>query len=181
MSWKCTRCDLCLRANSLPPVGYRSSDIMLIFHYPNYYDNKYNNIVGSDRGKLVLHLLNEVALTLDNVYITSAIKCRPTITITDYQSDTCSNLYLKKELNLVKPKIIVVFDSRTMEMLSKLTNTEFNTLGNFATTKDYVIFRVKGLHKALNDKDLTFVRSKFSEIISLYKKYINPYHLINKS
>ncbi len=69
-------------------------------------------------GKKLSTALESVGITRDEVYITNIVKCRPpnNRVPTTNERDTCKD-YLKKEIEIIKPKIICI-----------LGNTAFGSL-----------------------------------------------------
>lgn len=175
--WKCTECDLCMRSSSLPPVGNKLADIMLILNHPDYYENKSNEVLNSPKGDHIQLILNSIGLNKDLIYITYITKCKPIDFATDYQIHNCSNLYLKKELKKVKPKIIITFDYNVIVNLNKVLNINLHTFDWYQTTKDYVIFHMPNPVKYSKQGENAYPIDKAKPIGIFYKKFINPFHL----
>lgn len=175
--WKCTKCDLCIRSNSLPPVGQQTSDIMLILNHPDYYENKHNKALDSPRGNHLVSILKTFGLSEYNVYTTYVTKCKPEDIATPHQLDVCTSAYLNWELQNVKPKIIITFHREVISNLSKLLNVTLNEYSEFQTSKNYAIFLMPNPVKYSKTGDNRYPMDKFEGIIRFYQKYINPYHL----
>ena len=105
----CSRCDLCrTRNNVVIGVGCKDADIMLIGEGPGEQEDiKGEPFVGA-AGKLLDDMLSIIDLNRDNIYIANIVKCRPPYNRdpSDEEQDACIG-YLRNQVGLVKPKIIV--------------------------------------------------------------------------
>ncbi|AJM92270.1 uracil-DNA glycosylase [Nitrosopumilus piranensis] len=139
---ECTKCDLCkTRTNSVPGKGNFQSEVVFVGEAPGRNEDKNGEPFVGVAGKKLSAALEEAGVSRDEVYITNVVKCRPPnnrVPSTKERS-TCQE-YLKKEISIIKPKIICV-----------LGNTAFNSiLGGSEITK----FRGKLVRK---DKQLYFL------------------------
>ncbi len=105
----CTRCDLHRsRTNAVPGEGPADANVMLIGEAPGYWeDQKGRPFVGA-AGKYLTELLGTAGLKRDDVFIGNILKCRPpgNRDPTDEEIEACSP-YLKKQIQIIKPKLIV--------------------------------------------------------------------------
>ena len=132
---QCTKCELSeTRNNSVPGKGNFKSDVIFVGEAPGKNEDMKGEPFIGIAGKKLSIALENVGITRDDVYITNIVKCRPpknrVPTITE--RDTCKN-YLKKEIEIIKPKIICI-----------LGNTAFNSLLN---GKEIIKFRGKIVRK----------------------------------
>ena len=115
----CTKCELSVtRNNAVPGKGNYKSDVIFVGEAPGKNeDMKGEPFIGVAGNKLSV-ALESAGITRDQVYITNIVKCRPpkNRVPTTIERNTCQN-YLKKEIEIIKPKIICV-----------LGNTAFNSL-----------------------------------------------------
>ena len=132
---QCTKCELSkTRNNSVPGKGNFKSDVIFVGEAPGKNeDMKGEPFIGIAEKKLSIALEN-AGITRDDVYITNIVKCRPpkNRVPTTNERDTCQN-YLKKEIEIIKPKIICI-----------LGNTAFNSL---LDGKEIIKFRGKIVRK----------------------------------
>ena len=116
---ECTKCELSeTRNNAVPGKGNYKSDVIFVGEAPGKNeDMKGEPFIGVAGNKLSV-ALESAGITRDQVYITNIVKCRPpkNRVPTTIERNTCQN-YLKKEIEIIKPKIICV-----------LGNTAFNSL-----------------------------------------------------
>ena len=107
---ECTKCDLCkTRTNSVPGKGSTKSDVIFVGEAPGRNEDlKGEPFVGSAGKKLSVALENS-GVSREDVYITNTVKCRPpqNRVPTVSEKNTCQD-YLRKEIELIKPKIICV-------------------------------------------------------------------------
>ena len=132
---QCTKCELSeTRNNSVPGKGNFKSDVIFVGEAPGKNEDMKGEPFIGIAGKKLSIALENAGITRDDVYITNIVKCRPpknrVPTITE--RDTCKN-YLKKEIEIIKPKIICI-----------LGNTAFNSLLN---GKEIIKFRGKIVRK----------------------------------
>lgn len=139
---KCTKCDLCkTRTNSVPGKGNFQSDVIFVGEAPGRNEDKNGEPFVGAAGKKLSAALEGAGISREEVYITNVVKCRPpnNRVPNTKERDTCKE-YLKKEISVIKPKIICV-----------LGNTAFNSiLGGSEITK----FRGKIVRK---DNQLYFL------------------------
>ena len=132
---KCTKCELSeTRNNSVPGKGNYKADVIFVGEAPGKNEDVNGEPFIGIAGKKLTMALESAGVTREEVYITNIVKCRPpknrVPTITE--RDTCKN-YLKKEIEIIKPKIICI-----------LGNTAFNSLLN---GKEIIKFRGKIVRK----------------------------------
>ena len=139
---ECTKCDLCkTRTNSVPGKGNFQSDVIFVGEAPGRNEDQRGEPFVGVAGKKLSAALEGAGISREEVYITNVVKCRPpnNRVPNTKERDTCKE-YLKKEIAIIKPKIICV-----------LGNTAFNSiLGGSEITK----FRGKIVRK---DNQLYFL------------------------
>ena len=139
---QCTKCELSkTRNNSVPGKGNFKSDIIFVGEAPGKNEDMKGEPFIGIAGKKLSIALENAGITRDDVYITNIVKCRPpkNRVPTTNERDTCQN-YLKKEIEIIKPKIICI-----------LGNTAFNSL---LDGKEIIKFRGKIVRK---DNQLYFL------------------------
>ena len=106
----CKKCKLCkTRTNVVFGEGNKNADLMFIGEGPGA-DEDYSGIpfVGK-AGKLMNMAFQGIGINREEVYIANIVKCRPPSNRNPEQdeADACMN-YLRNQVILVKPKIIVL-------------------------------------------------------------------------
>ena len=106
----CTECRLAQgRTNAVPGEGAPDADVMFIGEGPGYYEDQQGRPFVGAAGKFLDELLAGIGLARKDVYITNTVKCRPPDN-RDPQTDeldTCESLYLRRQLQLVNPTLLV--------------------------------------------------------------------------
>jgi len=127
----CTLCPLSQgRTHVVFGVGDPDADLMLVGEAPGYHEDQQGEPFVGPAGKLLDRLLADIGRKRSQVYIANVLKCRPPGNRDPLQPeiDACSD-YLRRQLALVDPKVVV-------------------TLGNFSTRlllkRDVGISRLRG-------------------------------------
>lgn len=180
----CTKCDLCIsRKQVVKGTGAFQSDIMLIGEAPGYYEDKLGIPFCGQAGTHLTKYLKAANMPRENIYITNICKCRPPYnrTPTEIESYICSRLYLTKEIQTLKPKLVLLLGNtalRTITNNSYLNVTSFDkwfkmnsNIWYLATVHPSAALRNKEYRPKLYQD---FIR--FAEV---YKQLINPFHKIN--
>ena len=116
---ECTKCELsATRNNAVPGKGNYKSDVIFVGEAPGKNEDMKGEPFIGVAGNKLSSALESAGITRDQVYITNIVKCRPpkNRVPTTIERNTCQN-YLKKEIEIIKPKIICI-----------LGNTAFNSL-----------------------------------------------------
>ena len=105
----CTACELCQRRkNVVFGVGNQNADIVFVGEGPGEQEDlKGEPFVGA-AGKLLDDMISIIDLDRTNCYIANIVKCRPPHNRDplETEQDACIG-YLRNQVALVKPKIIV--------------------------------------------------------------------------
>ena len=106
----CTRCGLCeTRHNVVFGVGREQADVMLVGEGPGEQEDLKGEPFVGPAGKLLDDMLSIIDLyRQENCYIANIVKCRPPRNRDplETEQDACIG-YLRNQVALVKPKIIV--------------------------------------------------------------------------
>lgn len=108
----CRSCQKCrlweLRNNVVIGKGNPKADIMLVGEGPGQQEDLQGEPFVGPAGQLLDKMLASVGLSLENVYITNIVKCRPpgNRDPSDDEKEACLN-YLRYQLKLIEPKIVV--------------------------------------------------------------------------
>ena len=127
----CQKCKLCKnRTNIVFGVGNKKADIMFIGEGPGADEDRLGEPFVGRAGKLMNMGLEAIGLKREELYIANIVKCRPPGNRNPEadEATACLN-YLRNQVILVKPKIIVLLGSVALQ----------NILG-----KDYKITASRG-------------------------------------
>jgi uracil-DNA glycosylase len=105
----CTKCRLHSGRNKFVfGTGNSNADVLVIGEGPGAEEDKQGLPFVGRAGKLLTDMLKAIKFEREEVYIGNVIKCRPPENRTPMQDemDTCIP-YLKKQVELIKPKLIL--------------------------------------------------------------------------
>ena len=113
----CKKCKLCNnRTNIVFGVGNKNADIMFIGEGPGADEDKQGIPFVGRAGKLMDKAFEGLGIDRSSVYIANIVKCRPPqnrVPESD-EAEACLN-YLRNQVILVKPKIIVLLGSTALK------------------------------------------------------------------
>ena len=109
----CNKCKLCkTRQNIVFGVGNKNADIMFIGEGPGADEDRLGEPFVGRAGKLMNMAFQAIGLKKNEVYIANIVKCRPPANRNPEEDEAFSCLnYLRNQVMLVKPKIIVLLGS----------------------------------------------------------------------
>ncbi len=114
-----------LRDGSLPLVGANlvfgegdpSSEVIFIGEAPGFYEDREGRPFVGRAGKLLDQLLKEIGWERDSVYITNIVKRRPPENRDPLPEEvTAYYPYLKKQIDIIAPKLIVTLGRFSMNV-----------------------------------------------------------------
>ena len=110
---QCKKCKLCQNRNNVVfGTGNKQADLMFIGEGPGADEDMQGIPFVGKAGKLMDMAFEAIGLNRDEVYIANIVKCRPPSNRNpqDDEAMACLN-YLRNQVILVKPKIIVLLGS----------------------------------------------------------------------
>lgn len=110
---QCRKCKLCQnRTNVVFGTGNKQADLMFIGEGPGADEDKQGIPFVGKAGKLMNMAFEAIGLKREDVYIANIVKCRPpgNRNPEDDEVTACLN-YLRNQVILVKPKIVVLLGS----------------------------------------------------------------------
>lgn len=170
----CKKCKLCTnRTNIVFGTGNKNADVMFIGEGPGADEDRQGEPFVGKAGQLMDKAFQALEINRDEVYIANIVKCRPPQNRVpeEDEAQACLN-YLRNQVILVKPKIIVLLGN------TALKNILGNEYGITATRGKWIekkgILYMPTWHPAalLRDeakkidfwKDLKKVREKATEL-----------------
>ena len=138
----CQKCNLCkARQNIVFGVGNKNATIMFIGEGPGADEDRLGEPFVGRAGQLMNMAFKMVGINRENVYIANIVKCRPPQNRNPKEDEATACLdYLRNQVVLVKPKIIVLLGSVALK----------NILG-----KEYGITASRG--KWIEKKGITYM------------------------
>lgn len=116
---KCNKCKLCrTRNNTVFGQGNKNSKIMFIGEAPGGDEDLTGKPFVGKAGKLMNEAFKGIGINRDDVYIANIIKCRPPNNRNpEYDEvNACIN-YLRNQVMLIKPEIIVLLGSVALKSI----------------------------------------------------------------
>ena len=110
---RCEKCGLCKgRTNTVFGVGNENADIMFIGEGPGADEDREGIPFVGKAGKLMDQAFIGLGINREDVYIANIVKCRPPQNRNPEKEevDACLD-YLRNQVMLIKPKIIVLLGS----------------------------------------------------------------------
>lgn len=156
----CQHCHL--RQDAIGPTSYNgtaASPLAIVGEGPGGVEDEYGVPLVGPSGQLLDKALASVHVTRDKVYTTNIIKCRPkgNRTPTVEEGRFCAGHWLDREMELVKPRIIIALGSVALKYLYKADARITKDRGQWFTSP-YGIPAIATYHPAyllrLTGKDL---------------------------
>ena len=106
----CNKCKLCSNRNNIVfGCGNKNADLMLIGEGPGADEDIQGIPFVGKAGKLMNAAFDALGINRDDVYIANVVKCRPPNNRNPEKDEEMACLdYLRNQVILVKPKIIVL-------------------------------------------------------------------------
>lgn len=116
------QCNKCKRHQSRKQAivgrGNRSAELMFVLLSPNAIDDGSATLCDGDSGDLLTKMLAAIDIPIDDVYITSLLKCHSadTQTISPDEIQQCNN-HLSLQIQLIQPKLLIVLGEAASQSL----------------------------------------------------------------
>ena len=130
---KCLNCQACgLRRTCTQVVfgvGDPNAEVLFIGEAPGANEDQQGEPFVGRAGKLLDDMLAMIGLSRKNIYITNSVKCRPPENRDPLgeEKDACRG-YLRQQVRLMKPKIIVCLGRiSAMELISRISRSAGST------------------------------------------------------
>lgn len=170
----CNKCKLCkTRKNIVFGTGNRNADIMFIGEGPGADEDMQGEPFVGKAGKLMNMAFEALGLKREEVYIANIVKCRPPSNRNpeDDEADACLD-YLRNQVILVKPKIIVLLGSVALKNILGKEYGITSNRGKWIERKDILYMPTWHPAALLRDetkkidfiKDLSLVLEKYNRI-----------------
>ncbi len=171
----CTECKLHEGRNKFVfGTGNPNADVLVIGEGPGAEEDKQGLPFVGRAGKLLTDVLKAINFSREEVYIANVVKCRPPGNRTPLpdEMDTCLP-YLKKQIALIKPKVILCLGLTAARALLKKRDSLTNMRGRvfeFENAKVMVTYHTAALLRNPHWKrpcweDLQKFRKLYNELI----------------
>jgi len=134
LSLQIKSCDKCPlhknRKNAVPGEGNWKSKIMFIGEAPGFNEDEQGRPFVGRAGKLLEEFLSSIGKRREEVFITNVIKCRPPNNRQPEEEEIkiCTSLYLNKQIELIKPKLIVCLGNVSANYIFKKFGLKFESM-----------------------------------------------------
>lgn len=170
----CKKCKLCIgRTNIVFGTGNKEADLMFIGEGPGADEDKEGIPFVGKAGKLMNMAFEGIGIGREKVYIANIVKCRPPNNRNPEQdeAEACID-YLRNQVMLVKPKVIVLLGSVALKNILGKDYGITASRGNWIQRKGILYMPTWHPAALLRDenkkvefwKDLKQVRAKILEI-----------------
>ena len=115
----CTRCQLHeSRKQAISGRGNTGADLFFVLLAPTSIDDESGRLCDGEAGALFTRMLSAIDISIDDVYITSLLKCSvPAVhTVSAKEIQSC-NVYLQQQLQLIQPRLVVVLGETANQCL----------------------------------------------------------------
>ncbi|MBI4298810.1 MAG: uracil-DNA glycosylase [Chloroflexi bacterium] len=114
-----TTCELCIlsksRTRAVPGEGSMTPSVMFIGEGPGYHEDQQGRPFVGAAGQFLSQLLASIGMSRGDIYITNMVKCRAPNNRDPLPGEIeACRLYLDKQIELLKPKIIVTLGRHSL-------------------------------------------------------------------
>ena len=134
----CRKCKLCNnRINIVFGDGNKKADVMFIGEGPGADEDIQGLPFVGKAGKLMNNAFTGLGINREKIYIANVVKCRPPNNRTpeDIEATTCLN-YLRNQVILIKPKIIVLLGNVALKNILGKDLSITSSRGVWTTKKE---------------------------------------------
>src|SRR3989344_5785768 len=124
---KCTACPLWKGTTlAVPGEGAKDAKIMIVGEAPGEEEDRQGLPFVGRSGKLLDKMLEVAGLDRKKVFITNVVKHRPPQNRAPKASEikTCKELWLEKQIDILKPRLIIVLGRVALKTLTNETSVE---------------------------------------------------------
>ncbi len=170
----CKKCKLCMtRTNIVFGSGNKNADIMMIGEGPGADEDKEGIPFVGKAGKLMNKAFEGLEINREEIYIANIVKCRPPQNRVPEEDEARACLdYLRNQVILVKPKIIVLLGSTALKNILGKEYGITSARGKWIEKKGILYMPTWHPAALLRDenkkiefwKDLKLVKERYNEI-----------------
>ena len=140
----CHLCDLSKsRTQSMSGYGSKSAELFIIDYAVSQAQDSTNSYYAGRSGETLQNMIEKVIhVSIEDVFITHAVKCKPLHTNMPSSSEynSCKN-YLFSQLKFIKPKVIITLGENAYTHLTGDTNFQ-NVRGHVIDYKGYKLIPI---------------------------------------
>lgn len=153
----CHLCDLSKsRTQSMSGYGNENADVMIIDFSVSINEDSTNSYYSGRSGEILENMIKNVLnLSIDEVYFTHAVKCKPLNSNIPSSSewDSCKE-YLFRQIEFIKPKIVITLGEDAYAKVTSENDNFQSVRGHVIDFKDYKLIPIyHPNHLLRNPKD----------------------------
>jgi len=134
----CQKCKLA-KSKKILGEGSISSDIVLVGESPGEQEEKTGKLFVGKSGELLTDILTIVGISRKDIYITNIVKCHPPNNEVTTDSALSCQSWLFKELEIIKPKIIIPLGAFATSFFIKDMSKISDVRGKWIQCGDYKV------------------------------------------
>lgn len=157
---QCEKCDLSkTRKNIVMGHGNRCANIVFIGEAPGRLEDIQGKPFVGTAGRILDNILKSMKLNREDVFITNIVKCRPpdNRNPTEEEISACSP-YLDKELDVIKPKVIIPMGTFATRYILEKNGIEFKSMfkhhGVMFRVRDTIVYPLYHPASLIYNKEL---------------------------
>jgi len=152
----CHLCDLSKsRTQSMLGFGNKNADLMFIDFSVSLSDDNTNSYYSGRSGDTLKNMIEKVlGLSINDVFYTHAIKCKPlnSNVPSDSEFDSCKN-YMYSQIKFVKPKVIVTLGEEAYAKVTSENDNFTSVRGHVIDFKEYKLIPIYHPNHLLRNPD----------------------------
>lgn len=176
----CEKCPLHNTRNKVVfGTGHWEAPILLIGEAPGFEEDKSGVAFVGKSGQLLDKILLACNFTRDeHVFMSNIVKCRPPQNRTPSIAEQAACLpYLEKQIELIKPKIIVTLGATALKGLLGENLRISRVRGNWKLWQNYLVMPTYHPSALLRNPNLKRdAWDDFKKVIIKYRELVNPEH-----
>jgi DNA polymerase len=117
---KCIECPLHKsRTLAVPGEGSGTAHVLVIGEAPGGKEDQTGRPFVGNAGRYLEHVLEGTGVSREDLFITNIVKCRPAANRTPktLEVDTCTSLYLFRQIELLNPRIILLLGGTAVKKM----------------------------------------------------------------
>ena len=141
----CFLCDLSKsRRQSMIGYGNSNADLMIIDYDVSQAQDSTNTYYSGRSGETLKNMIeNVVNLSVDDIYLTHCVKCKPLKSNRPSPSEWNScKTYLFSQIEFIKPKVVVTLGNEAYNMLTEDNDNFDNVRGHVIDFKEYKLIPI---------------------------------------
>jgi len=163
----CSNCELYFgRKNIVFGEGDPDAKLMLIGEFPEEREDVIGKPFVGRPGKLLEKMLAYISLDRSKVYLSNIVKCHPKNNRTEDQEVQCCINYLKKQIDIIQPKVIVTLGATATQRLLDIKENISKLKGTWQEFKGIKVlptFHPSYLLKNFTDENRESVKRDFDK------------------